>query len=285
MSETSEPFGACRLSPWRAAIRRIMLQLPDNRLGKHVRSVLRRVMLAGWSGPVDIDDFCGARLRLHHADNLADKYILASGDMYDRAERAAFATCMEQLWQAGKQAVFVDLGANNGSYSLTLAGRAIAAGRPLTVIAIEPDAINRERLAFNVAATGAGPIVRIDPRAASDVRERVVMAFNPENRGGIPAVSAASGDRDAVDALPLLDLLADNGVRADMLKVDIEGRDFTVLEKFLADAAPDQRPGLIVAEAWAGERDRMRALFEGHGYAVRDISRHNLCAEKADPPS
>lgn len=285
MTQTDEPFGAYRLDAWRALVRRAMVALPSGFLGKQARSIARRGDARGRHGPVDIDDFHGARMRLHHGDNFADKFILGLGENYDRAERDALARGLARAWESEREPVFVDLGANNGGYSLYLADLARRAGKRLRIIAIEPDATNRARLEFNIAASGWADTITVDARAASHLREHVVLQGEANNRGGLRALSADAARQhpargETVQALPLREILAAHGGTVSVLKVDIEGRDLAVLEQFFESGDPDDLPGMVLAETWDGDRARMQALFARHGYAIEADLGDNLVGRR-----
>ena len=278
MSGAEPAFGAFRLPPWRARLRGVMLGLPGGRLGKNLRSVLRRIMLLGWSGPVDIDDFRGARMRLHHADNGADRYILAWGAGYDRPELDVICEALDRAWSRGRSASFVDLGANSGAYALFAASLAVRRGQPIRVLAIEPDPVNRERLAVNLAANDPDLAICVESRAASGRHERVRMIDNPGNRGGVTTQPAAAHEAGTVAALPLADLLAEHDLVPDILKSDIEGRDLPVLSAYLQAVPAPQRPHLLIAEAFPEHSVELAALLESHGYRIEAHTRENIIA-------
>ncbi len=281
MANTEPAFGTYRLPPWRQAIRNTMLGLPGGRLGKNLRSVLRRIMLLGWTHPVDIEDFGAARMRLHHADNSADRHILAWGHRYDRVEREAIAARLAQIRTRTDAAVFVDLGSNSGCYALFACAFAARQDLALTVLAIEPDAINRHRLAFNLAANTSLMTIVLEPRAVSDRSEKVRLYDHATNRGGVSARSAEAGAEGAIDAIPLADMLDEHGLVPDILKVDIEGRDLPVLSAYLPAVPAHQRPGLLIAEATGEQRIALTRLLESNGYRIESYTRENVIAVRA----
>lgn len=278
MKDAHVPFGELALPPWRTALRRAMLAMPTGYAGKHLRSVMRRVILFGRSGPVDIDDIGTARMRLHHDDNLADKYILTYGKRFDEPELQAFAVCLDALWKNGREPVLADVGANNGSYSLFLWARARERNLPFHALAIEADRTNRNRLCFNIEASGAGEAIAVEPRAVSDRRESVLMILDPSNRGGIHARTAGKNDKDIVEALPLAQLLADHALRPDLMKIDLEGRDLAVLTKYFEDTPDGDLPTLIATEAVGEGQDVMEALLAGAGYVIFKRTKTNVIA-------
>jgi FkbM family methyltransferase len=144
------------------------------------------------------------------------------------------------LRASAREGVMVDVGAHVGSTLLPFAQSG------WTVIAAEPDPINRETL---VDAVKALPRVRVDGRAISDHREDGVRFYRSELSSGISGLSSfhpSHAPSDSVSVITLDDLLREYGVdRVDFLKIDTEGFDFFVLKGLPWQA---MRPTLIICE-------------------------------------
>lgn len=130
---------------------------------------------------------------------------------------------------------FVDIGANQGLYSL------IAASNPScdNVIAFEPVSATFATLEFNIAANGLEPKIQPLRLAISDQAGSLTITV-PEGHSGMASL-VTSPDRqsakvrtetiEAVTAAQLDGLLAGNGPL--MIKVDVEGQELAVIRQLL----------------------------------------------------
>jgi FkbM family methyltransferase len=145
--------------------------------------------------------------------------------------------------------VFIDVGANVGAYALFVAARAGPTGK---VIAVEPHPVARERLTFNVAASGHAGTV-IVPKALSDRPGKVRLRILAGNIGN---TTIAAGGRARyedggveVETETLHALVERLGLaRIDAVKMDIEGHEDAVLTAFFATAPERLWPRLLIFE-------------------------------------
>lgn len=164
-------------------------------------------------------------------------------------------------------AVFLDVGANTGEFTIALAGR-VPQGR---VYAFEPQSTVRSLLEKNVALNGYANVSVLPFGLSDSVREASLYApgdatsdagFNE----GLFTQFPSGGDVEqagSAEFLPL-DSLYENGTitRADWIKVDIEGGELFFLRgarKFLQAL----RPRLLL------EVDQ--ALYQAAGYSVDEL--------------
>src|SRR5712671_2399695 len=148
------PFGAFAPTAAQAAIIRLAHR---SRLKRGAfRPWLSRLINLLRAGPVDVA-YQGASFRFYHQASATERGALFNPDY--NLEELDF---LRAHTPAG--GVFVDVGANVGTYAMVLARHVGPTGR---VIAIEPHPVMLARLAFNQAAS-AGSNIALVPAAAGD---------------------------------------------------------------------------------------------------------------------
>jgi len=229
------------------------------------RKLLYRLFRTVHSGPVDVEVF-GARVRLYPANNVSERKALMRPDRMDAREHAVIRAAM-----GAPGAVFLDVGANAGLYSLAAA---LAAGPGARIVAIDPNSELLDRLAFNIAQA------RRDRRIRDDAMvDRVPVAISAADGTGILAGGADEGSRSLerkgegreVPLKALAGLVAASRlVRIDAMKIDVEGHEDKVLPPFLATAPQSLWPRLVVIEHLARDRWRPDVISdaEARGYKV-----------------
>src|SRR2546422_8842423 len=135
------PFGAFAPNAAQAAI--ISLAQRTGLKRGAFRPMLSRLINLLRSGPVDVQ-YQGASFRFYHQASATERGALFNPDY--NLEELDFLRAHTPVG-----GVFVDVGANVGTYALVLARHVGAGGK---VIAIEPHPITHARLAFNRAASG-----------------------------------------------------------------------------------------------------------------------------------
>lgn len=221
-------------------------------------------------GPADVRLF-GAPVRLHAADNHAERRALINPARYDRAERDFVVGGLDR-----PDAVYVDIGANFGLYVLYVAVRAPQA----RILAVEPQRELLERLAVNLTfldAAGHDAAGRVIFIAAAAGAEEGVLRLKPDADASVRALTEG-GEGDPAPVRPLAAILADAGIaRIDVLKIDVEGWEDRAIGPF-AEAAPDPLlPRRIVIEhvlrrLW---RSDCIALLQARGYRIAGTTRAN----------
>jgi FkbM family methyltransferase len=181
----------------------------------------------------------GASFRFHHQGSATERGALFNPD-YNLDE-------LDFLRQHTPEGgVFVDVGANVGTFSLVMARHVGPKG---TVIAIEPHPTTCARLSFNHTASGSTQ-VRLVRAAAGDSDGELMIETDGSNLGASHVVTeAASARAIKVPSLRLTRILEEARVtQVDALKIDVEGFEDRVLMPFFKQAAPALWPRAVVIE-------------------------------------
>lgn len=267
-AELKPPFGTFAPSPVQKA-------LIGATRGSFLRRGFARNRMANLvadmrSGPVDFT-FRDAKFRLHLRGSPTECSMLMNAN-YNREEFEALAEVLSD------GDVFVDIGANVGLYTLTVAPMVGAGGR---VIAIEPEPTALARLKDNIAANAAANVELFTCAVGEEVGE-VSFIQDDVNLG-----HSRQGDGGGltVPMQPLADLLKSAGVSAiGALKIDVEGFEDRVLSPFFDVWPTPGRPRMIIIEhvESAGWRRDCIADCLALGYVQRWRGRSNTILERQD---
>jgi FkbM family methyltransferase len=230
------PFGAFAPTTSQAAVIRLAHR---SRLKRGAfRPFLSRLVNLLRRGPVDAQ-YQGASFRFHHQASATERGALFNPD-YNLEELDFLRT------HTPPGGVFVDLGANVGTYAMVLARHVGADG---TVIAVEPHPVTHARLAFNNKASGYTQ-TRLVAAAAGAADGELMIETDGGNLGASHIVAGTAGaNAIKVPSLRLQRILDDNAVRkVDALKIDIEGFEDRVLTGFFRQAPPSLWPRAVVIE-------------------------------------
>ena len=189
-------------------------------------------------GPIDIN-YQGAAFRFYHQASATERGALFNPDY--NLEELEFLRAHTPYG-----GVFVDIGANVGTYAMVLAHHVGADGK---VIAVEPHPVTYARLAFNKAASNYRHVTLV-PAAAGATDGELMIETDGDNLG---ASHVATGERSAgaigVPSWRLERILTDTGVKhVDALKIDVEGYEDRVLTGFFREAPQTLWPRAIVIE-------------------------------------
>lgn len=272
--DTQSPFGTYRAE----GLVRAAWRLADRRdLSGAVRKRLRKLVSRFFAGPYDMEAE-GLKFRIYPAENYDDRKILAKGRLPERAEHELIAPFL------GKGKVFVDVGANIGSYSI------FAAELGAQVLAIEANPKTADKLRFNVEAN-ALDAVRIVNVAVGPRHGTMDLWTEPSNSGFGTFVKDLTtgewaGDWSAQTVeIRLLTSIVDEAdlKRIDVLKVDVEGFEDRALLPFLRHAEVGMWPRVILLEVncrayWS--EDCLRELAN-RGYEVAAQTNDNMVLKLA----
>lgn len=259
------PFGAFAPNAAQAAIIRLAHR---SRLKRGAfRPMLSRLVNLLRAGPVDVA-YQGASFRFYHQASATERGALFNPDY--NLEELDF---LRQHTPAG--GVFVDVGANVGTYALALAHHVGSGGK---VIAIEPHPVTHARLAFNTTASGYAQ-VRLVAAAAGPADGELMIETDGQNLGASHVVSGqASGKAFKVPSLRLQRILEEAGIaHVDTLKIDVEGFEDRVLTGFFATAPQALWPRAVVIEHLSKDEWQADCIADmrARGYAEAGRTRSN----------
>ena len=259
------PFGA--FAPTRAQAAVIALAHRSRLRRGAFRPMLSRLVNLLRAGPVDVS-YQGASFRFYHQASATERGALFNPDY--NLEELAFLR--EHTPQGG---VFVDVGANVGTYAMVLARHTGSTGK---VIAVEPHPVTHARLAFNRAASGFSQVALVAAAAGPSDGE-LLIETDGDNLGASHIASGEpSGNAIAVPSLRLQRILGDAGVsRVDALKIDVEGFEDRVLTGFFREAAERLWPRAVVIEHLSRDEWQDDCIDDmcRHGYAEAGKTRSN----------
>lgn len=242
-------------------VQNILLALIQN--SKLKRGAFRPLMsrLIG-AAPIDTV-YQGARFRLHHRDSGTERGALFNPDY--NLEELDF---LREHTPVG--GVFVDVGANVGTFAVVLALRV---GRNGRVLAIEPYPSAHQRLAFNTGQLALENVTLVRS-AVGDAEGELTMSTSADNLGA----SRVSDRGITVPVRTLTAVLGDAGiVRIDALKIDVEGYEDRVLVPFFKEASPNLWPRAVAIEHLerADWQNDCIGDMESRGYKITGKTRSN----------
>jgi FkbM family methyltransferase len=203
------------------------------------RGAARKKIIRTWKkrfGSIIDIKTSGIKYRLNLNDNVTDGRILTSHNRYDCTE-------IKALRAACKHGVFVDIGANVGFYSLSLASTGSQ------VIAIEPNPKTLARLHCNTALNDFAERVTILPIGIGEEGEFQLISSGDLGSANIRPNSAGHTEAVTISTRPLLDVLTEQNIdQVGGLKIDIEGMEDRALLPFFKNAPKSLWPDCIVIE-------------------------------------
>jgi FkbM family methyltransferase len=259
------PFGAFAPNAAQAAIIRLA---QGSRLKRGAfRPWLSRLVNLMRAGPVDVA-YQGASFRFYHQGSATERGALFNPD-YNLDE----LDFLRQYTPPG--GVFLDVGANVGTFSLVMAHHVGSNGK---VVAIEPHPTTFARLAFNHAASNV-PQVRLVQAAAGPSDGELMIETDGDNLGASHVVTgAASAKAIKVPSLRLTRILDEAGVsKVDGLKIDVEGFEDHVLIPFFTEAPHTLWPRAVVIEHLSQKEWRADCIADmvARGFAIIKKTRSN----------
>ena len=219
------------------------------------------------AGPVDVQ-YQGTSFRFYHQASATER-----GALFNPGYNLEELEFLRAHVPAG--GVFVDVGANVGTYAMVLARHLGANGK---VIAIEPHPVTHARLAFNRAASGFTQVILVAAAAGPSDGE-LMIETDGDNLGASHIVSGErAGNAIRVPSLRLERILGDASVgHVDALKIDVEGFEDRVLTGFFREAPQRLWPRAVVIEHLSRSEwhDDCIADMRARGYVETGKTRSN----------
>ncbi len=241
------------------------------------RGQMRKLMAKGVralnpGNPLDVSLY-GGIARLHHTGNNSEVKALLSPRRFAREEYAFCASHMPR-----EDGIFLDIGGNAGIFSLYVA-TLMASG---SLIVAEPQPAMFDRLTRNFALNpgyAARLSLHLKATAVGGTKPGTLTLSVPASAGQASARIVDGAPTIDVPVTPMLDLLNNAGAsKLDLLKIDVEGFEDSILFPFFETAPDTLRPKAIVMEcchAGRWERD-CEGLLTGHGYTIVHKDRTNM---------
>jgi FkbM family methyltransferase len=273
-AEARAPFGFYFPTPVQSALMGAGMRQPANMPGRRIASFIRSFLKRWSTRPIDAIRL-GSRMRLHPKGNSCEARLLVSPQFFDPAELALLESTLSPSF------VFIDIGANVGTYTLFVATRT---GRGARLIAVEPHPQARDRLACNLTLNGID-WVKVVPEAISDRPGTSRLYLNDRNIGSSSLqrdweenITTASIE---VLARTLLDLVTQEGLtRIDCIKADVEGFENQVFLPYFRDAPATLRPAMLIIEGSREDRSELMQCLRRNGYEQRLATRHNVVLQR-----
>jgi FkbM family methyltransferase len=272
---SAAPFGAFAPS---SAQRAVIMLAQRSRLKRGAfRPMLSRLVNLLRAGPVDVL-YQGASFRFYHQASATERGALFNPD-YNLEE-------LEFLrGHAPTGGVFVDVGANVGTYAMVLARHVGPGGK---VIAIEPHPVTHARLAFNRTASDFTQVTLVAAAAGPSDGE-LMIETDGDNLGASHIVQGelspeVSGNAIKVASLRLQRILDDAGIsQVDALKIDVEGFEDRVLTGFFGNAPPSLWPRAVVIEHLSRNEWLQDCIADmlARGYVLTGKTRSNTLLVRA----
>jgi FkbM family methyltransferase len=193
--------------------------------------------------------------------------MTATGAEFGMSYEAAERELAVDLLKGG--GVFIDVGANVGLYSVTLARRI----PNVSVHAFEPVSETRTMLERNLVKNGVADQVQVWPAAVSDQPGTCMVTTTQDVQNHVlaPGTDATEAGVERVQMVTLDEFMSDKASSVDLIKCDVEGSELAVFRGARGILQRD-RPHLVVElqEGWAARYGHtvndVVAFLEGIGY-------------------
>lgn len=203
-----------------------------------------RAALLGHSARFEV---LGRPMLMDMRDQTVTRVLYVFGE-YEPFETALLARLLKPGF------TFVDIGANTGYYTLMSAMRIGDNGK---VIAFEPSPLNVATLQRNVLLNDLGNVV-VEDKALSSGEDEIALYLSSINAGDhriydghddefYNAGRARSSIR--IRAVTLDGYLGDQGVGVDVIKMDVQGAEFAVLNGMIGTLSSNENV-ILMAEYW-----------------------------------
>ena len=263
-NEVLSSWGQYRQTGLRSRLARLLTTLGLGR-GSFKKEIIKLWLHECVDGLVD-NEVHGIKYRLDIKHNTTDTRLLTSSLKYDD-EELIFLSSSTSI----RKNCFIDVGANTGYYSLTMAKCGFD-----KIIAIEPNPPTLSRLQMNIALNKWDKKILVAPYC---VGEKGNVPFYCAGGLGDASVIKKEGVNPVwVESLPLLDILSNYGIQSiDAMKIDVEGFEDRALQPFFKNAPKALYPKIVVIEHchktdWQLD---IIAYMQEQGYVIVGLNRSN----------
>lgn len=248
--DNQSAFGRYRLNPFFQALLSFAQNTSQNWLGERLAKLIRKLILAWSKLPIDLT-VGPIKMRCYLRDNYSEKKFAFMPWRFDGPERQLLLDIIPC------DGTFLDIGANVGIYTLTVATHLNSSGR---VVALEPNPPAFQRLCFNLSATQAGragwPKVDALQIGVSNRSCELELHTDPGNLGAssvAPNAHVVAGDSETgvvrIACKPLISILEELRIeQVDVIKIDIEGAEDTALFPYFDEAPEASLPRCLIIE-------------------------------------
>ena len=211
----------------------------------------------------------GLKLRLSPLGNTIESKILLSSKIREEIE-------LNEVKKAVRnRGVFIDVGANNGYYSLFAAKFGAK-----QIISFEPNPILSNRFKKNIELNQFQEIITVFECALGDKRGNARLNLDEIDLGNSSLLkNNLSTNFINVEVYSLIEILETKGIKEiDALKIDVEGFEDKIMKTFFEKSNQKLYPKIVIIEdsgqdLW--EWDVISWMFQ-HGYKFVNRSKSNL---------
>lgn len=247
------------------------------RLSRRARKFIRKNIAARYPGPFDTS-VDGLDFRSYPLENYCDRTVLGRSVLPETKERALILPRLTQ------RMVFVDIGANVGTYCLFVAGHCNDTAR---ILAFEPHPRTFSKLQFNIGANGFQRVEAINVGIGAEKGRMQLFASGGTNIGTASVVPGVTDGRQQVDIRVerLPEALQSRFVRrVDLMKIDIEGFEDQALMPLLTQQYEALWPKALLIETVLRRHWRVDCVsaLEALGYRIIGDTGENILLEHPD---
>ena len=213
----------------------INVGISRGRLKKLFHDIWRKYLS---ENPVDLI-YNGLKLRIRPFGNTIESNILFSSKTREKSELEFIKKFVDS------NTLFLDIGANFGYYSLF-----VASFGARKCIGFEPNPVLIERMNENIKLNKLTDKIVVAPFALGEKSKIVDLHISKFGLGSSSIIKNTSSlETIKVNQKPLKTALKElNEIKADIVKIDIEGFEDKVLFPYLSVLEKDNRPSLIIIE-------------------------------------
>ena len=255
-----------------ARLSKLAWQLATHKkIDRRYRKFIRKKIASRFPGPFDVT-VEGVDIRAYPLENYCDRTALGRDMLPEIPERELIAPLLR------RKMIFVDIGANIGTYSLFVAH---ACRNEARILAFEPHPRTYSKLLFNTKANHFDCIETLN-QGVGPVREKMQLYSNGgTNIGTASILPDAAGNKMSwdIDIIPLPDALTQRFIhRIDLLKIDIEGFEDQALLPLMQPEYKTLWPEAILIETVLRQhwREDCVAHLESLGYTLIGNTGENM---------